>query len=96
MIMPIDNINNADNSEQVTSKGVLQNLEIFTTGKLKDKMCTFDLVDENKKTEVLVFPEVFSKIEGRIKAGITVEVKGRIESERGEKRLIAEKVVVLG
>ena len=80
---------------EVTVGGIVAALRLIKTKK-GDRMATFVLEDLEGGAEVLVFPETYKKVAGRLADDQVVLVKGKAEAaEEGPSRLLATEVLPL-
>jgi DNA polymerase-3 subunit alpha len=80
---------------EVSVGGIVAALRLIKTRK-GDRMATFLLEDLDGGVEVLVFPETYKKVAGRLAEDQVVLVKGKAEvQEEGRPRLLASEVLPL-
>ncbi len=81
--------------KEATVGGIVTALRLLKTKK-GDRMATFVLEDLEGGVEVLVFPEAYKKVAGRLADDLIVLVKGRAEAlDEGRFRLLAADVLPL-
>jgi DNA polymerase-3 subunit alpha len=80
---------------EVTVGGIVSALRLIKTKK-GDRMASFTLEDLEGGAEVLVFPETYKKVAGRLADDQVVLVKGKAEAaEEGPSRILATEVLPL-
>jgi DNA polymerase-3 subunit alpha len=80
------------NDREVTVGGIVTGLRLIKTKK-GDRMATFVLEDLEGGAEVLVFPQTYKEVAGRLAEDQVVLVKGKAEAlEEGKARLLAADV----
>ena len=75
--------------EWVTVTGVIGDKRVLETALTQAKMCTFTLADGEKRTEVIVFPDVYVAHEGNIQDGLTIQVRGEIPHPLDDPKVVA-------
>jgi DNA polymerase-3 subunit alpha len=83
------------NDREVTVGGIVTALRLIKTKK-GDRMATFVLEDLEGGSEVLVFPETYKKVAGRLAEDQVVLVKGKAEAlDEGKARILSADVLPL-
>jgi DNA polymerase-3 subunit alpha len=83
------------NEREVTVGGIVTGLRLIKTKK-GDRMATFVLEDLEGGAEVLVFPETYKKVAGRLAEDQVVLVKGKAEAlDEGKARILSADVMPL-
>ena len=81
--------------QEVTVGGLITGLRLIKTKK-GDRMASFLLEDLEGVADVLVFPETYKKVAGRLAEDRVVLVRGKSEvQEEGKARLVASEVLAL-
>lgn len=82
---PVSDLENSMSPEKVAMKGTVKNLKVM------DKAVFFELEGEKiVSTDVILFPD--SSI--YLREGDHIELTGQVEEYKGEKEVIAEKIVL--
>ena len=81
--------------EEVTVGGIVAAIRQLRTRK-GDRMAVFTLEDRQGGIEVLVFPEAFSRCAPLLESGTLVAVRGKLERDDDEARVLASEVVDIG
>ncbi|MBN2370493.1 MAG: DNA polymerase III subunit alpha [Vicinamibacteria bacterium] len=85
----------AGNPSEVSIGGIVTGLRLIKTKK-GDRMATFSLEDMDGGIEVLVFPETFKKVAGRLAEDRIMVVKGKAEvPDDGKARILASDALTL-
>ncbi len=84
-----------EGARDVSVGGIISGLRLLKTKK-GDRMAAFVLEDLEGGVEVLVFPETFKKVAGRLADDMVVIVKGRAEAaDEGKARLLSTDILPL-
>jgi DNA polymerase III subunit alpha len=81
--------------DEVTAGGIVAAVRPLKTRK-GDRMAVFTLEDRHGGLEVIVFPETFSRCAALVETGTLVAVRGKLERDEDEARLLASEVVNIG
>lgn len=91
----VDQLKVAGHGSSVKIGGIIGSITVRTTKK-GDRFALFQLEDQFGAVKVVVWPELYGKIGGKLKAEEVVLVQGRLEvEEEGAMSIIAEEVEML-
>ena len=82
-------------ADEVTVGGIVATVRQLKTRK-GDRMAVFTLEDRHGAVEVIAFPETFGRSSALIETGTLVAVRGKLERDEDEARLLASEIVSIG
>jgi DNA polymerase-3 subunit alpha len=81
--------------DDVTVGGIVAGMRPLKTRK-GDRMAVFTLEDRHGGVEILAFPETFARAASLIENGTLVVVRGKLERDEEEARILASEIVGIG
>jgi len=85
----------ARGGDEISVGGIVSAVRPLKTRK-GDRMAVFMLEDRHGSVEVIVFPETFGKSAALVENGTLVVVRGKLERDEEELRLLASEIVSIG
>ena len=90
--MPFSKIERIQNNEIIIWGGILVDIKRTTTKKKGEKMAIAEVENMEGKIKVLFYPKVFSEFSSLIRINNLVFVKGKLQKEQDETKIIADDV----